>query len=157
MNPYPWFDTIGRTEAEAPCFFAASLVEQIGKTPGQEIGSHTFCHYYCREKGQTLEQFAADLRAARAMGAARGYDLQSIVLPRNQCEPEYVRVMRECGFTAYRDEENDWIHEKIKFARCCGDFGCWMFTCRLPARAAIPPEMRMESGSDGLADVQADF
>ena len=115
LNPYSWFDTIGRTEAEAPCFFAASLVEQIGKTPGQEIGSHTFCHYYCREKGQTLEQFAADLRAARAMGAARGYDLQSIVLPRNQCEPEYVRVMRECGFTAYRDEENDWIHEKIKF------------------------------------------
>ena len=50
LNPYPWFDTIGRTEAEAPCFFAASLVEQIGKTPGQEIGSHTFCHYYCREK-----------------------------------------------------------------------------------------------------------
>ena len=38
-----------------------------------------------------------------------------MILPRNQCEPEYTQVLRQCGFTAYRDEENDWIHEKIKF------------------------------------------
>ena len=38
-----------------------------------------------------------------------------MILPRNQCEPEYTRVLRQEGFTAYRDEENDWIHEKIKF------------------------------------------
>jgi len=37
------------------------------------------------------------------------------VLPRNQCELEYTQVLRETGYTAYRDEENDWIHEKIKF------------------------------------------
>ena len=46
---------------------------------------------------------------------AKGYDLTSVILPRNQCEPEYTEILRQAGFTAYRDEENDWIHEKIRF------------------------------------------
>ena len=115
LLPYPDFETIGKNEQEAPCYYAPSLIAKIAGTPGQEIGSHTFSHYYCREKGQTPEQFAADMRAAKAIAAKHGYDVKSVVLPRNQCEPEYTQVLRECGFTAYRDEENDWIHEKVKF------------------------------------------
>ena len=115
LDPYSWFDKIGENEQQAPCFFAPSLLKKIAACPGQEIASHTFCHYYCREKGQTPEQFRADLLAAKAGAQAQGYALRSMVLPRNQCEPEYTQILRECGFTAYRDEENDWIHEKIKF------------------------------------------
>ena len=114
LDPYREFSQIGKNEQEAPCFFAPSLLKQIAATPGQEIGSHTFCHYYCREKGQTVEQFAADIAAAKAIAADHGYDLTSVILPRNQCEPAYTRVLQQAGFTAYRDEENDWIHEKIK-------------------------------------------
>ena len=114
LDPYREFSQIGKNEQEAPCFYAPSLLKQIAATPGQEIGSHTFCHYYCRAKGQTVEQFAADIAAAKAIAADHGYDLTSVILPRNQCEPEYTRVLQQAGFTAYRDEENDWIHEKIK-------------------------------------------
>lgn len=53
--------------------------------------------------------------AAKVIAEANGYSLTSVVLPRNQCEPEYTEVLAKLGFTAYRDEENDWIHEKIKF------------------------------------------
>ena len=115
LDPYREFAKLGTNEEEAPCFYGASLIRQVAETPGQEIGSHTFCHYYCREKGQTAAQFAEDMRAARDIGEKHGYDLTSVILPRNQCEPEYTEVLRQCGFTAYRDEENDWIHEKIKF------------------------------------------
>ncbi len=115
LNPYPWFEKIGQNEEEAPCFYAPSLIRLVSRTPGQEIGSHTFCHYYCREKGQTPAQFAADMKAAKSIAKTHGYDVRSVILPRNQCEPEYTEVLRSCGFTAYRDEENDWIHEKIKF------------------------------------------
>ena len=115
VSPYPWFDRIGSDEETAPCFFAPSLVDLVAGTPGQEIGSHTFSHFYCREKGQTAEQFSADMAAARAIAAEKGYDVTSVILPRNQCEEEYTQVLREQGFKAYRDEENDWIHEKIKF------------------------------------------
>ena len=115
LKPYEEFAKIGENEEQAPCFFAPSLIDLIAKTPGQEIGSHTFSHYYCREKGQTVRQFAADMGAAKAIAEKHGYHVTSVVLPRNQCEPEYTEVLRELGFTAYRDEENDWIHEKIKF------------------------------------------
>lgn len=112
LDGYAYLETVKKEDY--PCFFAPEMIRKIADAPGQEIGSHSFCHYYCREEGQTPEQFAADMTAARKIGKAKGYDLKSVVLPRNQCEPEYTQVLRETGYTAYRDEENDWIHEKIK-------------------------------------------
>lgn len=111
LDPYGYAEKAG----DGTCFYAPNLIRMIADTPGQEIGSHTFSHYYCREKGQTVEQFAADMAAAKQIAAAKGYDVKSVILPRNQCEPSYTKVLRNQGFTAYRDEENDWIHEKITF------------------------------------------
>ena len=114
LSTYRCFDGIGLDEHTAPCFYARSLIEKLAAVPGQEIASHTFSHFYCREAGQTTEQFRADMQAAKAIAAKFGYDVKSVILPRNQCEPEYTRVLTELGFAAYRDEENDWIHEKVK-------------------------------------------
>ena len=114
LDPYGWFSRIGADEQTAPCFYAPTLIRLIAQTPGQEIGSHTFSHYYCREAGQTPEQFRADMVAAREIARRHGYDLTSVILPRNQCEPAYTAVLRDLDFTAYRDEENDWIHEKVR-------------------------------------------
>ena len=113
LDPYAYLQNIGGNEEEAPCFFAPELLKTIAATPGQEIGSHTFCHYYCWAEGQTVEQFAADMKAAREIAAAKGYEVTSVVLPRNQCDPEYTRVLRELGYTAFRDLENDWVHRKV--------------------------------------------
>ena len=115
LSAYRCFGSIGDNEMRAPCFYGASLIEQITQVPGQEIGSHTFSHYYCREKGQTTQQFRADIEAAKKIAADKGFALRSVVLPRNQCEPEYTQVLTDLGFSTYRDEENDWIHEKVKF------------------------------------------
>ena len=114
LDGYSHFAKIGKDEQTAPCFFAPGLLEKIASTPGQEIGSHTFCHYYCREKGQTVEQFEADMRAAREIAASKGYHVTSVILPRNQSEPEYTAVLRKVGFTAYRAEEPDWIHRYFR-------------------------------------------
>ena len=113
LDPYAYLEGVGKNEKEAPCFYCPSLIRLVAGTPGQEIGSHTFCHFYCREQGQTPEQFAADMKAAKAIAADKGYDLTSVILPRNQCTPEYTDILRALGFTAYRDLENDWIHRKI--------------------------------------------
>ena len=115
LDPYCWFDRIGDNEEQAPCFFAPSLLKLVSETPGQEIGSHSFCHYYCREKGQTAQQFRQDMEAAKNIAEAKGYQVSSVILPRNQCEPEYTEILSQLGFTAYRDEENDWIHKKLPF------------------------------------------
>ena len=115
LSSYRCFGTVGRNEQEAPCFYGASLIEKIAAVPGQEIASHTFSHYYCREAGQTPDQFRADMEAAKAIAESKGFDLRSVVLPRNQCEPEYTEILTRLGFSSYRDEENDWIHERVKF------------------------------------------
>lgn len=112
LSPYPFLSNISEGD---PYYFAPDLLEKISQIPGQEIGSHSFCHYYCREEGQTPEQFREDMKAALSIGKDRGYTLKSVVLPRNQSEPEYTAVLRDLGYNSYRDEENDWIHEKIKF------------------------------------------
>lgn len=110
---YPLLEGLQGDESTAPCFFAQASVSEIAKHPHQEIGSHTFSHYYCREPGQTTEQFAADMEAARNIGSAKGYPISSVVFPRDMSTPEHSRVLRQLGFTAYRDEADDWIHKRI--------------------------------------------
>lgn len=80
MNPrlsnYIYLDEVGKDEQSDPYYFAASLVDAICKTPGQELGTHTMSHYYCLEDGQTLAAFEADLAAAKALADLRGVSLK---------------------------------------------------------------------------------
>ena len=114
LSTYRCFSGIGPNEKEAPCFFAPSLIRQISKEPGQEIGSHTFSHFYCRAPGQTVDQFTADLEAASAIAQSKGVRLETLVLPRNQTEPAYTKGLSALGLQAYRGEEQDWIHRRVK-------------------------------------------
>ncbi len=106
----PYGDPVGRDEREDPLRFGASLVERIRSSPGQEIGTHTFSHYYCLEPGQTLETFAADLDAAIRIAAARGVRLRSIVFPRNQLNEAYAPVLRARGIVALRGNPRGWAY-----------------------------------------------
>src|SRR5713226_4105770 len=47
LSPYQDVERLGVNESEDPLHFAASLIRQVSATPHQEIGSHTFSHYYC--------------------------------------------------------------------------------------------------------------
>ena len=115
LSPYLRLDAIGQDESDAPCFYGSSLIRKIAQTPGQEIGTHTFSHYYCREAGQTPAQFKADLQAALAIAKAHGYELTSAILPRNQTTAECAATLKEAGITVYRAEEDDWIHRRVEF------------------------------------------
>lgn len=101
-NLDPFGEPVGDTEEADPFHYARSLIDRIRETPGQEVATHTFSHYYCGESGQGAESFAADLAAARAIAGARGVVLRSIVFPRNQHNPQYDPILLESGITAYR-------------------------------------------------------
>src|SRR5689334_22371202 len=102
----PYREKIGRNESEDPLHFGRSLLEIIRETPRQEIGSHTFSHYYCLEEGQNAASFRADLESAQRIAAATlGVTLRSLVLPRNQFNPEYAAVVWEAGFICYRGNQ----------------------------------------------------
>ncbi|MDB5855696.1 MAG: hypothetical protein JWR22_3737 [Herminiimonas sp.] len=92
-------------------FFARPLVEQILATPGQELASHTYSHFYCGEQGTTPEQFSADLACARKAASALGAQYKSIVFPRNQLRAEYVALLPQNGFHVYRGNPQNWIYQ----------------------------------------------
>jgi peptidoglycan/xylan/chitin deacetylase (PgdA/CDA1 family) len=111
LSAYSYIEQIGigADEVQDPFHYADSLVRQILNTEHQELGSHTFSHYYCNEAGQTLEQFRADLQAAQRAASAYGVQLKSLVFPRNQFNDDYLRVCYEEGFTSVRSNPRDWF------------------------------------------------
>lgn len=91
-------------------FFARPLVEQIQSTPGQEIATHTYSHFYCNEPGATPEQFAADLACARTIALEYGLKYQSIVFPRNQLADRYLPILAQNGIRTYRGNADHWLY-----------------------------------------------
>ncbi len=111
LSAYQFIETkgIGENERTDPFHFAPTLVQQILKTPFQELGSHTFAHYYCNEEGQTIDQFRADIRAAQHIAKKYGKTLRSLVFPRNQFNDQYLQVCFQEGITAVRSNPLDWF------------------------------------------------
>jgi glycosyltransferase involved in cell wall biosynthesis/peptidoglycan/xylan/chitin deacetylase (PgdA/CDA1 family) len=124
----PYDEPIGGGETDDPLHFASSLIDRIRGTPGQEVGSHTFSHYYCLERGQTPDAFRADLEAAVAIAAARGIALRSLVFPRNQVNPAYVPLLRDAGIECFRGNQRGRFHGALRIA----DERRWMRAARFP-------------------------
>jgi len=55
---------IGDNEMSDPYYFGYILTKKIIEDPLHEMATHTYCHYYCLEPGQTSKQFDADLKTA---------------------------------------------------------------------------------------------
>ena len=98
-DPYPYLE---QNELGKIYHFAPALIEQIRRTPGQEIGTHTFSHFYTLEKNTTIGQFQSDLRAAIAIAKEKGIEIKSIVFPRNQYSDEHIKACLEEGIKIYR-------------------------------------------------------
>lgn len=112
LSPYPALASIGENEAADPYHFGLSMLELIKRVPGQEIGTHTFCHYYALERGQTPEAFRQDMQAAIRAGRERGIEIKSLVFPRNQHNATYIAICHELGLTNYRGNEQHWIYKE---------------------------------------------
>jgi peptidoglycan/xylan/chitin deacetylase (PgdA/CDA1 family) len=113
LSNYAYLDEVGADERRDPYFFAASLVDRISQTPGQEIGTHTLSHYYCLEDGQTADALRADLTAAFTLARRRGVTLKSIVFPRNQYSDESLAVCKALGLTHFRGNASGWAYRAL--------------------------------------------
>ena len=110
FSPYRLIDSIGNNETEDPYHYATSLITQIKQNGNHEIGSHTFCHYFCNEVGQTAEEFEADLLANIEIAKKHGIAIKSIVFPRNQINQNYLKICAKHGVLSYRGTENHWMY-----------------------------------------------
>lgn len=95
-------------------FFNSAQVQKIAVTHGQELATHTFSHYYCNAAGQTLEQFRADLLAAKTVAQHKGYTLTSIAFPRHQVSTDYLQTAFECGIQRARVLPIGYYRQSIK-------------------------------------------
>lgn len=127
LSPYPDIGSIGQNEDDDPFHFARSLLEQIRSSPAQEIGTHTFSHYYCLEPTQSVAAFRADLQAAMAAAADFDVVLKSIVFPRNQYDEGHLQICGEIGLKAFRGNPQSWIYRP----RMLTDETRWVRAARL--------------------------
>ncbi len=116
LDPYGLLDELGESEADDPSHYAASLVRDIAATPHQEVGTHTYSHYYGMEEGQTAEAFRADLEAAAAAARRLGITLRSLVFPRNQVNPAYLPICAQAGIVAYRGAGSHWLYRPRRYS-----------------------------------------
>lgn len=101
----PYAEQLGKDENEDPFHFGPSLIRLIAEETGQEIGSHSYSHYYSLEAGQGEEEFKGDIASAKRIAETSGYRLRSYVFPRNQVCARYLPILRQAGFRTYRGTE----------------------------------------------------
>jgi len=108
VSSYDWIQKNGFKQDDDPCHFALSIIEKIKSTPYQEIGTHTYSHYFCLEPFQTKEEFKADLLKAIEVASSKGIELTSLVFPRNQFNNDYLSVCKELNINAVRSNPSVW-------------------------------------------------
>ena len=113
VSSYHWIE-LNRGKINSANLFAPRLVELIAQTPGMEIGTHTYSHFYCHEKGQTVSQFKADLEKAKELALSKGITIESLVFPRNQFNSEYMEVCHQMGIKSVRTNPDKWYWDTSK-------------------------------------------
>lgn len=109
LNPFKLIDTIGDNENDDKLHYAQSTIKKINATE-HEIGTHTYSHYNCLAQGQTIEEFNADIQAAKNAGKAIDIDVKSVVFPKNQVNNPYLEACYSHGILSYRGTEKSGIY-----------------------------------------------
>ena len=115
LNNYKSFSLLHKTdEYTDDVFFARHLVRLLKASEYQDIGTHTFSHYYCLEDGQTIEQFNEDLMLARDIASRNDISFTSIVFPRNQYDNQYIENLADHNINIFRGNPENFIYKTRK-------------------------------------------
>lgn len=112
LSAYEWAKAHGiRSELH----FAPELIREILATPFQELGSHTYAHYYTLMRGQSPEQFRQDLQATQKISEDKfGVRLKSLVFPRNHINELYLGICLEEGYEFVRGNPKSWFWQETQ-------------------------------------------
>ena len=113
-NPYCY---IKKTDLLKQYHFAPECIELISETPHQEIGTHTFSHYYALEDGQVDEQFKKDLESVILVQSSVAQKCRSIVFPRNQFDNKHLKIAKSLGIDFYRGNQQYWLYKPRQFKK----------------------------------------
>jgi peptidoglycan/xylan/chitin deacetylase (PgdA/CDA1 family) len=155
---FPYDEQIGESEADDPFHYAPSLVDLIRRTPRQEVGTHTFSHYYCLEPGHDRVSFRADIESAIAISRAQGFSPKSIVFPRNQWNQAYDDVLCDAGITCYRGPQRGWMYRTPESGvAALASRGARLLDSHVSVTGPLTVLWHEVMQPSGLADVRASF
>jgi peptidoglycan/xylan/chitin deacetylase (PgdA/CDA1 family) len=117
LSSYSHIDNVGDDEEDDPFHYAASLVKMIISFPGQEMGCHTFCHYFCLDGEKDIDAFKDDLEAAIRIAGKYELGLQSIVFPRNQFNEKYLSICKKLKIRSYRGNGHPWFYRTKSYMK----------------------------------------
>jgi peptidoglycan/xylan/chitin deacetylase (PgdA/CDA1 family) len=112
LSAYEWAKSHGiRPEVH----FAPELIQEILDTPKQELGSHSYAHYYTLVRGQSPDQFRQDLQATQKIAQNKfGKKLSSLVFPRNHINELYLPICLEEGYEFVRGNPKNWFWQETQ-------------------------------------------
>lgn len=84
-------------------YFDRKSVVDIYKTPYQEVGSHTFSHFYFYEHSNAENKLIEDLRSSKTViEDVIKNNITTLIMPKNQVDDGIFTGMRENNFSVYR-------------------------------------------------------
>ena len=142
---------------ESPCpksiLFAPGLVDMVSKSKGQEIGTHTYSHYYCDDPSSDPKQFAAELSASESVAAIKGWKIRSAVFPRNQVSKSFVEEIERSSLVCYRGVESGWITKAKKKWGMLGIF-LWYLDNYIPLQKTCSYKISDFKDSEGTINLR---
>lgn len=114
FNNYKLLNQIGENEDNDPFHYASSVIQEIAKTPFQEIASHTYSHLFTLEEGVKGSDFEWDIISAKNIAKEKNILIKSVVFPRNQYNNEIIEICNKHGLS-YRGNPNYFYHNPMKY------------------------------------------
>tara|TARA_Y100001934_G_C12369809_1_gene785641 strand:- start:1591 stop:2577 length:987 start_codon:yes stop_codon:yes gene_type:complete len=108
ISPYKYINEA--INLDSKYHFAPKIIDLINNCSGQEIGSHSFSHYYCIEEGQSVSEFENDMLSSVEIAKKKGIHIKSFVFPRNQYRIDYLSTLSKLGIECFRGNESSWIY-----------------------------------------------
>lgn len=113
LSPYNGFyDEVSKGNPKY--FFGKELLNLVKNSDNQEIGTHTFSHFYCLEEGQNISSFKSDLEACINISNVNDFSPKSFIFPRHQLNEEYISLFPQYGIETYRGTEKAWYNSPSK-------------------------------------------
>ncbi|MBD0332888.1 MAG: polysaccharide deacetylase family protein [Chitinophagaceae bacterium] len=110
-SAYQWAEKNGMPDQYSWAHFAPEEILSILQFPGQELGTHTFSHYYCTEQNREKESFRYDLQAAKKIASKFNSNPVSLIFPRNKFDKEHIKTCFEVGIKVVRRNPDPWFKQ----------------------------------------------